>query len=153
MPGSRSATRSIRPMLRCPSPLRACATGQASRAGSDLCLSRSRAKGFSRTTCERTAPRGCEPAFVPCASGWLIARFTDTQHLPRETHLLVREERCSAACRFYLSHLSADTTLEQLAATMKAHWICKQAYEPRKEDFGFDHFSAADGMGCIDTRR
>lgn len=47
------------------------------------------------------------------------------QHLPGEAVWLVREERDSGERQFYLSNLPADATLQQLAAMIKARWICE----------------------------
>ena len=52
----------------------------------------------------------------------------------------MREERGSGERKFYLSNLPADATLKQLAAMIKARWICEQAHQQMKEELGLDHF-------------
>ena len=70
-----------------------------------------------------------------------------TQHLPGEAVWLVREERGSGECKFYLSKLPADATLKQLAAMIKARWICEQAHQQMKEKLGLDHFEGRSWTG------
>lgn len=69
------------------------------------------------------------------------------QHLPGEAVWLVREERGSGERKFYLSNLAADATLKQLAATIKARWICEQAHQQMKEELGLDHFEGRSWTG------
>jgi SRSO17 transposase len=69
------------------------------------------------------------------------------QHLPGDEVWLVREERGSGERKFYLSNLSADATLKQLAATIKARWICEQAHQQMKEELGLDHFEGRSWTG------
>jgi SRSO17 transposase len=69
------------------------------------------------------------------------------QHLPGEAVWLVREERGSGERKFYLSNLPADATLKQLAATIKARWICEQAHQQMKEELGLDHFEGRSWTG------
>lgn len=69
------------------------------------------------------------------------------QHLPGDEVWLVREERGSAERKFYLSNLSADATLKQLAAMIKARWICEQAHQQMKEELGLDHFEGRSWTG------
>jgi len=42
--------------------------------------------------------------------------------------------------KYYLANLPAKTDLRTLAATIKARWICEQAHQQLKEEFGLDHF-------------
>jgi len=42
--------------------------------------------------------------------------------------------------KYYLCNLSADTSLRDLTATIKARWICEQAHQQLKEELGLDHF-------------
>ncbi|MCI9882938.1 IS701 family transposase, partial [Methylobacterium goesingense] len=69
------------------------------------------------------------------------------QHLPGEAVWLVREERGSGERKFYLSNLPADATLKQLAAMIKARWICEQAHQQMKEELGLDHFEGRSWTG------
>ncbi|CAA2137634.1 hypothetical protein MBLL_00753 (plasmid) [Methylobacterium bullatum] len=69
------------------------------------------------------------------------------QHLPGDEVWLVGEERCSGERKFYFSNLPADATLKQLAATIKARWICEQAHQQMKEELGLDHFEGRSWTG------
>ena len=69
------------------------------------------------------------------------------QHLPGEAVWLVREERGSGERKFYLSNLAVDAPLKQLAATIKARWICEQAHQQMKEELGLDHFEGRSWTG------
>lgn len=40
----------------------------------------------------------------------------------------MREERGSGERKYYLTNLPADAILKQMAATIKARWICEQAH-------------------------
>jgi SRSO17 transposase len=62
------------------------------------------------------------------------------QHLPGDEVWLVGEHRPSDERKYYLSNLPPDTTLKQLAATIKARWVCEQAHQQLKEELGLDHF-------------
>jgi SRSO17 transposase len=62
------------------------------------------------------------------------------RHLPGEEVWLVGEHRSSGERKYYLSNLPADAALEELAATIKARWICEQAHQQMKEELGLDHF-------------
>jgi SRSO17 transposase len=42
--------------------------------------------------------------------------------------------------KYYLPNLPAETPLEELAATIKARWVCEQAHQQLKEELGLDHF-------------
>ncbi len=74
------------------------------------------------------------------------------QHLPEGEVWLVREERGSGERKYDLTNLPADATLKQLAATIKARWICEQAHQQMKEELGLDHFEGRSWTGCIATR-
>ena len=60
-------------------------------------------------------------------------------HLPGKQVWLVGEHRPSGERKYYLSNLPADATLEQLAALIKARWVCEQAHQQLKEELGLDH--------------
>jgi len=62
------------------------------------------------------------------------------QHLPGDEVWLVGEHRRSGERKYYLSNLPPDTKLKQLAATIKARWVCEQAHQQMKEELGLDHF-------------
>src|SRR5438105_14689850 len=49
--------------------------------------------------------------------------------------------------KYYLANLPAKTDLRTLAATIKARWICEQAYQQMKEELGLDHFEGRSWQG------
>ena len=61
-------------------------------------------------------------------------------HLLGDEVWLVGERRSSGEQKYYLSNLPADTPLDELAATIKARWVCEQAHQQLKEELGLDHF-------------
>ena len=63
----------------------------------------------------------------------------NNQHLPGEEVWLVGERRASGERKYYLSKLPAQATLQRLAATIKARWVCEQAHQQLKEELGLDH--------------
>lgn len=62
------------------------------------------------------------------------------QAMPGEEVWLVGERRSSGERKNYASNFPPDTPLRQLAATIKARWVCEQAYQQLKEEPGLDHF-------------
>ena len=60
------------------------------------------------------------------------------QHLPGDEVWLQK---------YYLSNLPPDTTLKQLASTIKARWVCEQAHQQLKEELGLDHFEGRSWRG------
>jgi SRSO17 transposase len=60
--------------------------------------------------------------------------------LPGVEAWLIGEHRMSGEKKYYLANLPAKTDLRTLAATIKARWICEQAHQQLKEEFGLDHF-------------
>mgnify|MGYP001766685433 CR=1 FL=1 len=69
------------------------------------------------------------------------------QHLPGEEVWLVGEHRSTGERKYYLSNLSADATLKQLAGAIKARWVCEQAHQQLKEELGLDHFEGRSWTG------
>ncbi len=69
------------------------------------------------------------------------------QHLPGEEVWLVGEHRSTGERKYYLSNLPADATLKQLAAAIKARWVCEQAHQQLKEELGLDHFEGRSWNG------
>jgi SRSO17 transposase len=39
-----------------------------------------------------------------------------------------------SARKYYLANIPADATIEALAATIKADWVCEQAHQQLKEE-------------------
>jgi SRSO17 transposase len=68
-------------------------------------------------------------------------------HLPGEEVWLVGERRASGERKYYLANLPAGTPLEELAATIKARWVCEQAHQQLKEELGLDHFEGRSWTG------
>ena len=68
-------------------------------------------------------------------------------HLPGDEVWLVGEHRASGEKKYYLSSLPAETPLEELAATIKARWVCEQAHQQLKEELGLDHFEGRSWRG------
>jgi SRSO17 transposase len=75
----------------------------------------------------------------PLASG--------AQHLPGAERWLVCEHRLTGERKLHLTNHPADTTLEQLAAAIKARWSCEQAHQQLKEELGLDHFEGRSWIG------
>jgi hypothetical protein len=69
------------------------------------------------------------------------------QHLPGDEARLIGEHRMSGEKKYYLANLPAKTELRTLAATVKARWICEQAHQQMKEEFGLDHFEGRSWQG------
>jgi len=69
------------------------------------------------------------------------------QHIPGEEVWLVGEHRSSGERKYYLSNLSADTPVKDIAAAIKARWICEQAHQQLKEELGLDHFEGRSWTG------
>ena len=69
------------------------------------------------------------------------------QHLPGDEVWLVGEHRSTGERKYYLANLPPDTPLKQLAATIKARWVCEQAHQQLKEELGLDHFEGRSWRG------
>ena len=68
-------------------------------------------------------------------------------HLPGEEAWLVGEHRVSGEKKYYLANLPPDASLEELAATIKARWVCEHVHQQLKEEFGLDHFEGRSWTG------
>jgi SRSO17 transposase len=69
------------------------------------------------------------------------------QHLPGDEAWLIGEQRLSGEKKYYLADLPAEMDLRNLAATIKARWICEQAHQQLKEELGLDHFEGRSWHG------
>jgi len=69
------------------------------------------------------------------------------QHLPGEEVWLIGEHRSTGERKYYLSNLPTDTSLKQLAGTIKARWVCEQAHQQLKDELGLDHFEGRSWTG------
>jgi SRSO17 transposase len=74
-------------------------------------------------------------------------QLSDGRHAPGEEVWLVGEHRTTGEREYYLSNLPAGATLEELAATIKARWVCEQAHQQLKEELGLDHFEGRSWTG------
>ncbi len=75
------------------------------------------------------------------------AQLRDGRHLPGAEVWLVGEHRASGERKYHLSNLPADAPLEELAALIKARWVCEQAHQQLKEELGLDHFEGRSWRG------
>jgi len=69
------------------------------------------------------------------------------RHLPGAEVWPLGERRSSGERKYHLANLPAGTPLEELAATIKARWICEQAHQQLKEELGLDHFEGRSWTG------
>ena len=69
------------------------------------------------------------------------------QHLPGEERWLVCEHRTTGERKFHLASHPPETSLEQLAAAIKARWSCEQAHQQLKEELGLDHYEGRSWRG------
>jgi SRSO17 transposase len=74
-------------------------------------------------------------------------QLRDGRHLPGDEVWLIGERRASGERKYYLSNLPAGTPLEELAATIKARWVCEQAHQQLEEELGLDHFEGRSWTG------
>ena len=75
------------------------------------------------------------------------AQLRNGWHLPGEEVWLVGEHRASGERKYYLANLPAATPLEELAAVIKARWVCEQAHQQLKEELGLDHYEGRSWTG------
>jgi SRSO17 transposase len=69
------------------------------------------------------------------------------QHLPGDEAWLIGEHRASGEKKYYLANLPAEINLRNLAAIIKARWVCEQAHQQMKEELGLDHFEGRSWQG------
>jgi SRSO17 transposase len=81
---------------------------------------------------------------VRVADGPVAAR---AQHLPGAEGWLVGEHRATGQRKHYLSNLPADASLEALAASIKARWVCGQMHQQLKGEPGLGHFEGRGWRG------
>ncbi len=67
--------------------------------------------------------------------------------MPREEVWLIGGHRSTGERKYYLSNLSADTSLRLPAAAIKVRWVCEQAHRQLKEELGLDHFEGRSWTG------
>ncbi|PWC26598.1 IS701 family transposase [Teichococcus aestuarii] len=71
----------------------------------------------------------------------------NNRHLPGDEAWLVGEWRSGGERKYYLSNLPADTSLQVLAAAIKARWVCEQAHQQLKQELGLGHFEGRSWTG------
>ena len=75
-------------------------------------------------------------------------------HAPGEEAWLVGERRATGERKYHLANLPAATPLEELAAAIKARWVCEQAHQQLEEELSWASTTsrAAPGRACAGTR-
>ena len=69
------------------------------------------------------------------------------RHPPGAEIWLVGERRASGETKYYLANLPANAALAELAAAIKARWVCEQAHQQPEEELGLDHFEGRSWTG------
>lgn len=83
----------------------------------------------------------------------LRVRVADGPRTPRHGHQpgdevwLVGEWRSSGERKYYLSNQPPGTSLRDLAATIKARWVCEQAHQQLKQELGLGAFEGRSWTG------
>jgi SRSO17 transposase len=75
------------------------------------------------------------------------AVWGNNRHLPGDEAWLVGEWRSGGERKYYLSNLSANTTLRALAAAIKGRWVCEQAHQQLKQELGLGRFEGRSWTG------
>jgi SRSO17 transposase len=70
------------------------------------------------------------------------------QCMPGDEVWLVGERESNGEQKYYVSNLPVHASLETVAATIKARWVCEQAHHQLKEELGLDHFEGRSWIGC-----
>lgn len=91
----------------------------------------------------------------PLSAGFAASRmrpaegeqFRNGRHPPGEEVWLVGERRPGGGRKYYLANLPAEATLRELAAAIKARWVCERAHRQLKEELGLDHFEGRSWTG------
>ena len=68
-------------------------------------------------------------------------------HQPGEEVWLIGEWRSSGERKYYLSNQPPSTSLRDLAATIKARWVCEQAHQQLKQELGLGAFEGRSWTG------
>lgn len=75
------------------------------------------------------------------------ARSPRHGRLPGEEVWLIGEWRSSGERKYYLSNLPPGISLRDLAATIKARWVCEQAHQQLKQELGLGAFEGRSWTG------
>jgi len=106
------------------------------------------AKGF-RSISWRRGTKGRLRARFACVRVRVAdgAKRSQGQRQPGEELWLIAELRAGGQRKYYLSNLAPSATRRQLAATIKARWVCEQAHQQMKQELGLDHFEGRSWHG------
>jgi SRSO17 transposase len=69
------------------------------------------------------------------------------RRLPGAELWLIGEWRASGERKYHLSNLPPRTSLRQLAAAIKARWVCEQAHQQLKQEIGLGDFEGRSWTG------
>jgi SRSO17 transposase len=69
------------------------------------------------------------------------------RHPPGEEVWLIGERRATGERKYYLANLPPEVPLVELAATIKARWVCEQAHQQLKQELGLGHFEGRSWTG------
>src|ERR687894_50667 len=75
------------------------------------------------------------------------AVWGNNRHLPGEEAWLVGEWRPNGERKYHLSNLPPGAPLRDLAAAIKARWVCEQAHQQLKQELGLGHFEGRSWTG------
>ncbi len=75
------------------------------------------------------------------------ANWGNNRHLPGEEAWLVGEWRPNGERKYHLSNLPPGAPLRDLAAAIKARWVCEQAHQQLKQELGLGHFEGRSWTG------
>jgi SRSO17 transposase len=75
------------------------------------------------------------------------AVWGNNRHLPGKEAWLVGEWRPNGERKYHLSNLPPDASLRELAAAIKARWVCEQAHQQLKQELGLGHFEGRSWTG------
>ncbi|ARW18169.1 hypothetical protein S101446_03094 [Komagataeibacter europaeus] len=90
----------------------------------------------------------CSHADTRCRWSSPAYRWSDgPAYMPGDEAWLIGGHRSTGERKYYLSNLSADTSLRLLAAAIKVRWVCERAHRQIKEELGLDHFEGRSWTG------
>ena len=106
------------------------------------------AKGF-RSISWRRGTKGRLRARFACVRVRVAdgTKRSQGQRQPGEELWLIGELRSGGQRKYYLSNLPAAASRKQLAATIKARWVCEQAHQQMKQELGLDHYEGRSWHG------
>jgi SRSO17 transposase len=72
---------------------------------------------------------------------------TKNKRTPGQEAWLVCERRVNGEVKYHLTNHTEHTSLDELAACIKARWSCEQAHQQLKEELGLDHYEGRSWNG------